>query len=131
MKRIGAILILGTLCATPCLSVEIKKDGWLFPNPATAEKEDIRTVDFTPRIPGRETVVKIYKRKKDGVVFDTLEIEGEIFACQFHVKGEDGKPPTVYAIVDTDGDGVYESKYAPGEKPHTPEWVIQRYYKKH
>ena len=131
MRRFGILLILGVAFASPCLAVEIKKDGWLFPNPALAEKENIRTVDYTPRIPGRETLVKIYKRKKDGVIFDTFEIEGELYACQFHEKGEDGKPPTVYAIVDTDGDGVFESKYAPGEKAHPPEWVIQRYYKKH
>ena len=131
MKRLGNILILFVLCAADCLAVEIKKDGWLFPNPAQAEKETIRMVDYTPRIPGRETMVKVYKRKKDGVVFDTFEIEGEVYACQFHVKGEGGKPPTVYAIVDTDGDGVFETKYDPGEKAQTPEWVIQRYYKKH
>src|SRR5215467_5908648 len=98
MKRLGRILILAALCASDGLAVEIKKDGWLFPNPAQADKAAIRMVDYTPRIPGRETLVKVYKRKKDGVVFDTFEIEGEIFACQFHMKGEGGKPPTVYAI---------------------------------
>ena len=30
-----------------------------------------------------------------------------------------------------DGDGVYESKYSAGEFPRVPDWVIQRYYKKH
>ena len=112
-------------------AVEINKDGWLFPNPALAEKKAIRPIDATDRIPGKETLVKIYQRKKDGVIFDIFEIEGEIYACQFHAKGENGKPPSVYAIVDTDGDGIFESKYAPGEKAHPPDWAIQRYYKKH
>ena len=119
------------LVSIPALGVEIKKEGWLFPNPAVAEKKDLRVFDYTPRIPGKETVVKIYQRKKDGVVFDTLEVEGEVYACQFHIKGEGGKPATTYAIVDTDGDGVFESKYSIGEKPKTPEWVVQRYFKKH
>lgn len=131
MKRIPAFLVLGALALAPCEAIEVKKEGWLFPNPATAEKKDIRPIDYTSRIAGAETLVKIYKRKKDGVVFDTLEVEGEVYACQFHILGEDGKPPTVYAIVDTDGDGIFESKYSRGEKPETPEWVIQRYYKKH
>jgi len=131
MKRIAVLLVLASSALLPCEATEIKKDGWLFPNPALAEKKDIRPQDFTPRIAGAETLVKIYQRKKDGVVFDTFEIEGEIYACQFHIKGENGQPPTVYAIVDTDGDGIFETKYSRGEKPETPEWVIQRYYKKH
>ena len=131
MKRTVILSALIAALAAPVGAVEIKKDGWLFPNPALAEKLKIRSYDFTPRIPGRETDVKIYKRKKDGLVFDTFEIDGEVYACQFHVKGEGDEPPTVYAIVDADGDGVFESKYAPGEKAQTPEWVIQRYFKKH
>jgi hypothetical protein len=131
MKRTVVLSALITLLAAPLEAVEIKKDGWLFPNPALAEKLKIRNQDYTPRIPGPETTVKIYKRKKDGVVFDTFEIDGEVYACQFHVKGEGDAPPSVYAIVDTDGDGVFESKYAPGEKARTPEWAIQRYFKKH
>jgi hypothetical protein len=119
------------LASIPALGVEVKKEGWLFPNPAGAEKKDLRVFDYSPRIPGKETIVKIYQRKKDGVVFDTLEVEGEIYACQFHIKGEGGKPPTTYAIVDTDGDGVFESKFSSGERPQTPDWVAERYFKKH
>ncbi len=131
MKRAVLLSVLITLLADPLGAVEIKKDGWLFPNPAVAEKLKIRNQDYTPRIPGPETLVKIYRRKKDGVLFDTFEIDGKIYACQFHVKGKDDAPSTVYAIVDTDGDGVFESKYAPGEKAQPPEWVIQRYFEKH
>jgi uncharacterized protein DUF2782 len=131
MKRILVLPVLACVLAPPLGAVEIKQDGWLFPNPAVAEKLKIQTRDYTPRIPGKETEVKIYKRKKDGVVFDTFEIDGEVYACQFHIKGEGDTPPTVYAIVDTDGDGVFESKYAPGEKANPPEWAIKRYYKKH
>ena len=131
MKGAVVLSVLVTLLADPLGAVEIKEDGWLFPNPAAAEKLKIRNQDYTQRIPGPETLVKIYKRKKDGVVFDTFEIDGKIYACQFHVKGKDDAPSTVYAIVDTDGDGVFESKFAPGEKAQPPEWVIQRYFKTH
>jgi len=131
MRFLAVIPVVALGLVSTALAVEVKKEGWLFPNPALAEKKDIRPMDLTPRIVGREALVKIYKRKKDGVVFETIEVEGEIYACQFHVKGENGKPTTVYAIADTDGDGVFESKYPTGEKCQTPEWVIQRYYKRH
>ncbi len=130
MQRFFALAILIASGCLPLSAVEIKKDGWLFPNPARAEKKAIRTIDATDRIPGKETVVKIYK-KNDDEVFETLEIEGEIYSCQFHIKGKEGEPPTVFAIVDTDGDGVFESKYGPGEIARVPDWVIQRYLKKH
>ena len=132
MKRFAVLSGLTLLLASPGGAVDVKKDGLLFPNPARAVKKDVRTLDYTPRIPGRETKVTIYQRKKDGVVFETLEIEGEIYACQFQIKREDeNRPPEVYAIIDTDGDGVFESKFSAGEKARPPEWVILRYYKKH
>jgi hypothetical protein len=130
VKRFIPLLTLLAIAGLPLRAVEIKKDGWLFPQPARAEKKAIRTIDTTERIPGRETLMKVYK-KDENVVFETLEIEGELFACQFHVKGKDGAPATAYAIVDTDGDGVFESKYPTGEHAPTPDWVIERYYKKH
>ena len=131
MRRLVALSILLASGFIPLEAVEIKKDGWLFPNPTRAEKKAIRSKDYTDRIPGPETLVKIYKKKNEDVAFETFEIDGEVYACQFHIKGKNGQPPAVYAIVDTDGDGVFESKYNAGEIPRTPDWVIQRYFKKH
>jgi hypothetical protein len=131
LRRILCFIVLAGFGALAAQAVEIKKDGWLFPQPALAEKMAIRPKDYTDRIPGQETLVKIYKKKTEDVVFDILEIDGEVYACQFHIKGKDGEPPTVYVIVDEDGDGVFESKYSAGETARPPEWVIQRYFKKH
>jgi len=130
LRRLVVLFVLLATGWIPLKAAEIKKDGWLFPNPARAEKKAIRPKDYTDRIPGRETLVKIYK-KNDEMVFDTFEIEGEIFACQFHLKGKNGGPATVYAIQDADGDGVFETKYSAGEHTRVPDWVIERYYKKH
>ena len=130
MKRLVALWILLGSAFIPLEAIEVKEDGYLFPNPARAEKKAIRPKDYTDRIPGRETLVKIYK-KNDEMVFDTFEIEGEIYSCQFHVKGKNGSAGTVYLILDADGDGVFETKYASGEFPTVPDWVIERYYKKH
>src|SRR5215471_20688920 len=100
MKRRILLVMIACLASGRAGAVEIKKDGWLFPNPSTAEKLKIRSIDYTPRIPGPETEVKMYRRKKDGAVFSTFEIEGEIYACQFRIPPEGDKPPEVYAIVD-------------------------------
>jgi hypothetical protein len=129
VKRIAAAFLL-PLAWTRLAAVEVKPEGWKFPNPARAEKLSIHPMDATPRIPGDETLVKFY-RKEIGVVYETYEIDGAIYACQFHIKGKEGEPPQVYAIVDTDGNGSYETKYGPGEKAPVPEWVIERYYQKH
>src|SRR5262245_94119 len=115
MKRMSMFLIAAWLAAGPLVAVEIKKEGWLFPNPAIAEKVKIRAVDYTPRIPGKETEVKTYRRKKDGALFSTFEVEGEIFGCQFLIPSGNDQPAGIYAIADNDGDGVFESKYSAGE----------------
>src|SRR5262249_51947962 len=126
----AAAFLIWSAAATGTPAVEINPEGWKFPNPARAQKLSIHTMDATNRIPGDETVVKIY-RKEMGVVYETYEIDGAIFACQFHIKGKEGDPPTVYGIADTDGDGSYETKYGPGERPRVPDWVIERYYRNH
>ena len=131
MRRLVALSILFASGFIPLEAVEVKKEGWLFPNPARAEKKAIRPNDYTDRIPGPETLVKIYRKKNEDVVFETFEIDGEVYSCQFHVKGKNGQPTTVYLILDADGDGVFETRYSAGELPTVPDWVIERYYKKH
>jgi hypothetical protein len=130
LRRLVALSILLISGLTPLGAIEVNKEGYLFPNPARADKKAIRPKDYTDRIPGPETLVKIYK-KNDEMVFDTFEIEGEIYSCQFHIKGKEGEPTTVYLIADRDGDGIFETKYFAGEVPTVPDWVIERYYKKH
>jgi len=130
VKRFALVLALLAWMPTPLPALEVKQDGWTFPNPAKAQKMAIRPVDFTDRIAGKETLVKTYK-KDEKVAFETFEVEGEVFACQFHIRKAEEQPSENYAIVDLDGDGVFETKYGPGEKAHTPEWVIKRYYQRH
>jgi hypothetical protein len=109
----------------------INPDGWRFPNIITAAKEVIRVSDRTPLIPGKETIRKGY-RKADGTYFMTYEIEGRIFGAEIDT---DGKPPFEYSIMDTDGDGKFETKI-PNTKTNTdrayvPQWVIDHYYAMH
>lgn len=112
-------------------SIVINPQGWKFPNIITAAKEMIRPSDRTPLIPGKETLLKGY-RKMDGTGFMTYEIEGRVFGVQIDT---DGKPPFEYSIMDTDGDGKFETKIIMDKdnKDHAyvPQWVIDYYYSKH
>src|SRR5262245_8145545 len=90
-------------------TILINPQGWKFPNIMTADKEMIRVSDRTPLIPGKETLLKGY-RKMDGTFFMTFEIEGRVFGVQVDT---DGKPPFEYGLMDTDGDGKFETKIVP------------------
>jgi hypothetical protein len=109
----------------------INPQGWKFPNIVTAAKESIKVSDRTPQIPGKETILKGY-RKPDGTYFQTYEIEGRVFGVEIDT---DGKPPFEYSLLDADGDGKFETKipHVPGNKDraYVPKWVIDHYYARH
>ena len=130
--RVGASAM-GVLLAGSLVRAEIKinPQGWRFPNTYTAAKEMIRVSDRTPLIPGKETILKGYRRA-DGTRFMTYEIEGRVFGVQFDT---DGKPPFEYSIMDADGDGKFETRIVPEkdgrDQGYVPQWVIDYYYSKH
>src|SRR6058998_2736937 len=109
--RVGAsamgVLLAGSLVRA---EIRINPQGWRFPNTYTSAKEMIRVSDRTPLIPGKETILKGY-RKMDGTHFMTFEFEGRVFGV---LVDTDGKPPFEYSIMDTDGDGKFESKFSSG-----------------
>ncbi len=118
--------------APPALAeLLINPQGWRFPNIVTSAKEAIRVSDRTPLIPGKETITKGY-RKADGTRFMTYEIEGKIFGVEIDT---DGKPPFEFSIMDTDGDGKFETKIIHGpentDRAYVPQWVIDYYYSVH
>ena len=62
----------------------------------------------------------------------TYEIEGRVFGVEID---EDGKPPFEYSIMDTDGDGKFETmiRYSKDNKDraYVPRWVIDYYFSLH
>ena len=112
-------------------SIEINQAGWKFPNIITSAKEIIRVSDRTPLIPGKETLNKGYRRA-NGTRFMTYEIEGRIFGVEID---EDGKAPFEFSIMDTDGDGKFETRIVHEEvnkdRAYVPQWVIDHYYRLH
>lgn len=128
----GCAGLMALLVATQVRAeIQINPQGWIFPNIVTAAKEMIRVSDRTPLIPGKETILKGY-RKMDGTHFMTFEIEGRVFGVQIDTNG---KPPFEYGIMDTDGDGKFETKIIEGkenrDQGYVPQWVIDYYYSKH
>jgi len=127
----SALAALGLGISTIHAAILINPQGWRFPNIVTANKELIRVSDETPLIPGKETLLKGY-RKADGTFFLTFEIEGRVFGVEIDT---DGKPPFEYGIMDTDGDGKFETKIVPekgsNDKGYVPQWVVDYYYSKH
>ena len=127
----GALTAALLLAPRAQAEIKINPQGWRFPNIVTSAKEAIKVTDRTPIIPGRETINRGY-RKADGTYFMTFEIEGKIYGVEID---EDGKPPFEYSILDTDGDGKFETMIvnAPGNKDraYVPQWVIDYYFKVH
>jgi hypothetical protein len=127
----GGLLALGLVSTTVHAAILINPQGWRFPNIVTANKEVIRVSDETALIPGKETLLKGY-RKADGTFFMTFEIEGRVFGVEIDT---DGKPPFEYGIMDADGDGKFETKIVPekgsSDKGYVPQWIVDYYYSKH
>jgi hypothetical protein len=125
-------LVLGWLVG-PVLRAEIivNPRGWKFPNIVTSAKEIIRISDRTREIPGKETILKGY-RKWDGTFFRTYEVEGKIFGVEIDT---DGKPPFEYSLMDADGDGRFETKIPHSkdnkDKAYVPQWIVDHYFRLH
>jgi hypothetical protein len=125
-------LALLPLAAPPARAdIQINPQGWRFPNVITANKEMIKVVDRTSEIPGEETMLKGY-RKADGTAFMTYEIEGKVFGVEID---EDGHAPFEASILDTDGDGKFETRipHTKGnqDRAYVPKWVIDHYFEVH
>src|SRR6266699_64937 len=131
LTGLAAATAIGLAAGVAFAEIQINPRGWKFPNIITAAKEMIHVSDRTPLIPGKETILKGY-RKADGTHFMTYEIEGRVFGVQIDT---DGKPPFEYSIMDADGDGIFETKIIPDkntkDQGYVPQWVIDYYYTKH
>jgi len=126
-----AVLVLSAGWLPARGEIKINPRGWKFPNIITAAKEVIRISDRTPLVPGKETMLKGY-RKADGTRFMTYEIEGRVIGVEIDT---DGKPPFEYSIMDADGDGKFETRIDNSkdntDHAYVPQWAIDHYYAMH
>ncbi|MBI4251554.1 MAG: hypothetical protein HY618_03760 [Candidatus Tectomicrobia bacterium] len=88
-----------------------RAEGFDAPNVARSKFLGWVRRNLTDRIPGDETLFKQYVDEW-GFQFETLSINGIVFAINIDV---DGKYPFDITLMDTDCDGVFETKVE--EKP--------------
>lgn len=88
-------------------------------------------IDLTDEIDGKETLVReflnLVQEDDTYVGFSVFMIAGEVFAYLVNAKTiVDGQVTYGFMLVDGDGDGIFEAKYAAAETAEVPAWVIER-----
>lgn len=129
MSKVGAAILLGgwmALNAVPAPpasaqglpgveagggAVERRAEGFDVPNVGRSKFLGWIRRDLTNRMPGEETLFKQYVDEW-GFQFETASINGIVFVINIDV---DGKYPFDITLMDTDCDGVFETKVE--EKP--------------
>jgi len=88
-------------------------------------------VDLTDAIEGRETLVEKFLNLSEQahtyVGFSAFSIAGAVFAYLVNDKTTvEGQVSYGFMLLDSDGDGIFERKYAASESAEVPQWVIDR-----
>jgi len=127
---LGGWLALAALSAPPASAQAAPGDGGEgggierraegFDTPVVARSKFLGWVrrDLSERLPGEETLFKQYADEW-GFQFETVSINGIVFAINIDV---DGKYPFDITLMDTDCDGVFETKAEekPGQRLDLP-----------
>lgn len=103
-----------------------KAGGWPVPSMVGARHVGGKRKDLITGIPGKETVLDIYKAA-DGTYFNVLSIygrEGKSRVYGYYVD-TDGKPPMEYTLLDVNGNGRFESKVPHKGWGKTAPWVLE------
>ena len=98
--------------------IERRAEGYDTPNLGRSKFLGWIRRDITDRIPGEETLFKQYADEW-GFQFETVSINGIVFAINIDV---DGKYPLDITLMDTDCDGIFETKAEekPGQRLDLP-----------
>ena len=88
-------------------------------------------IDLTDEIEGKETLVREFLNlaEEDDIYvgFSVFSIAGEVFAYLVNAKTVVNDQVSYgFTLVDHDGDGIFEAKYAAAETAEVPAWVIER-----
>ena|SRR3990170_6748785 len=80
--------------------------GYNLPDIGGATLKSEEMIDLTDKIEGKETMIRIYETK-DGSLFRVYSIKGKVFRYDIDI---DKKFPYEYALLDKDGDGIFETR---------------------
>lgn len=80
--------------------------GYDLPDIASAKLKSEELIDLTDRIEGKETTMRTYEAK-EGTLFRVYTIKGKAFRYDIDI---DKRLPYEYALIDKDGDGIFETR---------------------
>ena len=115
MKRAAVffVLVIAAVLFSFSLSygIEVKKnetynpEGYKVPDIKSAKLQSEQSVDVA-EIEGKKMLIRTFKAK-DGTLFRVYSIDGRIFRYDVDINE---KPPYEYALIDRNGDGIFETK---------------------
>ena len=115
-------LLLPLLALAPLPEEETNPKGHKPPNPRRAKLVNIEKLDWNRGLEGDEVEARTYRDPKSGKRFKTYGMQNNIFRFDLGVKKDQAET----ALLDRDGDGLFESKLPFGEaKKKIPEWVMK------
>ncbi len=113
-KLIGILIVLGLFIFSTSItySLEVKRTesfnpkGYDLPDIAGAKLKSEEMMDLTDKIEGKETTMRTYEAR-DGTLFRVYTIKGKAF--RYDIDTDKGFPYE-YALIDKDGDGIFETR---------------------
>lgn len=116
MNRSGIIFLINIwlliLSVSVTYGIEIKRTesvnpkGYEVPDTASARLKSKEMMDLTDKIEGKETLVETYEAG-DGSLFRVYAVKGKAFRYDVDI---DKSFPYEYALIDKDGDGIFETR---------------------
>ncbi len=100
---------------------------------STAEAKEVNPNGYeVPDLRGKTAYQRLYLKEDpsvyverfvaDGCLIARMSVNGKVFAYDFNPNTKQ-LSPDAYIIVDSDGNGTFESKYFVGENFDVPEWA--------
>jgi hypothetical protein len=113
-KFIGILVAFGLFIFSVSVTdgLEIKRTeyfnpkGYNVPDVGSARLKSEEMIDLTDKIEGKETLMCTYEAQ-DGSLFRVYSIKGKVFRYDLDI---DKKFPYEYALLDKDGDGIFETR---------------------
>lgn len=112
--------MLAGLAAGEPRAFELSLNGFPVPDVAQAEYLGYIRWDYTQRVAGAESLVRLY-RTAEGMEFRSVSTSGRIWL--YSIQGG-STPQSHFHLADENGDGLFEARFMGAEKVPVPYWVL-------
>ena len=121
-ETLGLVGVVGgaVLMPEPARAMERNPNGYPVPDLSGLRPYQMLHYDVNAKIPGKETFVERY-RTPDGAKVARLSVGGKAFCYSIRERGHSKG----YAILDSTGNGVFNTKYYDGEEFDVPDWLVK------